>query len=87
MRQPNKKKKKTTPKRGQQLSDSLARSVSKGKMTYAEARKLQKERDDKVGKTKKVYKTVRTASKGLPSKRKSSKARFRIDRNGNKVAY
>ena len=93
---PKKKKKKTTTRTvtssyrngSQQLSDALARKVSKGTLTYAQAQKIQKERDAKVGKTTKVYKTTRTSSAGLPSKRKATKARYKIDpKTGKRVAY
>tara|TARA_R110000851_G_scaffold291462_3_gene445823 strand:- start:9201 stop:9491 length:291 start_codon:yes stop_codon:yes gene_type:complete len=78
--------KKTTVKRGQQLSDKLAKSVIKGKMTYAGARKVQRKQDSVASLTTRVGKKTKGSSQSLGSKRKYTKAKFKIDKRGNKVA-
>lgn len=81
------KKKKSYGSRGQQLSDKLASRVSKGKLTYAQARKKQRAQDSVASRTTHVATKTRSSSQGLASKRTYKKAKFKIDKHGNKVAY
>jgi len=82
-----KKKQDSTRKGSQQLSDRLAKRVSGGKMTYDDARKVQRHEDSIASKTSRVGRKVSGSSQGLPSKRKYTKAKFKIDNKGNKKAY
>ena len=77
---PKKKAADSTFSRGQQLSDKYINLVSKKKMTYAEATKKQAAEDKKVPKT--VLKRDSTTGKG-----KSVKAKYTLDKKGNKKAY
>ena len=71
----------------QQISDSRARQVAKGKMTWNEARKQQRAQDStKMVTIKKVGTQTSGSSENTTSKRKYKKAEFKRDRNGNIVA-
>ena len=83
----DKKKDSVKVKRGQQLPDDLARKVSRSQMTYANARKLTRERDSIASRITKVGKKVSGSSENTTSKRKYHKAKFKLDKYGNKVAY
>jgi hypothetical protein len=73
--------------RGQQLSDKRASLVAKGKLTYDQAMARDKADDAKKSRTTKVGTETRGSSQNLPSKRSYKKAEFKLDKNGNKVAY
>ena len=79
---------KSSHSKSQQISDKLARKVARGEMSYSQARRRQRKADSTTMATKKkVNKTVRTSSEGLPTKRKGVKARYKRDKHGNVVAY
>lgn len=72
----------------QELSDSLAKSVSRGTITMAQAQKKQRAKDaKKMGTVKKVATKTRSSSQGLASKRTYKKAKFKRGKDGNLKAY
>lgn len=72
----------------QQLSDARAKAVSKGKMTWNEARKQQRAADStKMVSGSKVGTKSRGSSQGLASKRKYRKAEYKRDNKGNMKSY
>lgn len=75
--------------RGQQLSDRLASRVSKGKLSFNQAMAIQKQEDAEVIRNASggVAENTRASSQGLASKRKFKKAKFKLDNNGNLVAF
>lgn len=73
--------------RSQQLSDKRASMVSKGKLTRAQAEEADRADDAKVSKIVSVSSKVRGSSQNLPSKSKTTKANFKLDNRGRKIAY
>ncbi len=73
--------------KSQQLSDKLARQVAKGKMTYSEARKAQRKQDSVAMSKKTVTRKTRSSSQNLPSKRRKSPAKYKLDRKGDIKRY
>lgn len=74
------------PERGQMLSDRRADLVSRNKLTFDAALKLDKADDAKVMKTISVSYKTQGSSQNTTSKTKGSKPTFRYDRFGKLVA-
>lgn len=71
----------------QQLSDSLARQVARRRLTYDQAAKVQQKQDSIAMSKRKVNRTVRPSSQGLPTLRASGAAKYRLNRSGNIKRY